>query len=196
MKYGNGILIWTKTSTAVGQAQRMAVANAILARIAGRFGLTVETMVAPGRHRDNPLFARYVAIWALTRMSFAPAEIGRMLHRDHSSICNAISRIPTEHPNLQTIADAVIPRRMAHAVVYMAIDELPDLLDRDREDLRCYVGTVLFGATHRGMGSAVSGLRVAARRDVRTALASALDDSGYAPHTARMAQHLARAGYA
>jgi len=64
----------------------------LLVRIGKRFGVTPEEILDRTRLR-NITQARHVVAWILRRRGLSLPEIGLLLHRDHTSIMNAVRKV-------------------------------------------------------------------------------------------------------
>lgn len=67
----------------------------VIAVTAAQYGLTVDDVTGP--RRDNTAAAaRHVAAWLLRESGRSYPEIGRALHRDHTSAMNGVRRVETD----------------------------------------------------------------------------------------------------
>lgn len=71
----------------------MISANMILEHVALAYGLTVESLTSRDRHAFIAT-PRHIAMWLIRRrLHFSYPQIGRLFHRDHSTVMHGIAKI-------------------------------------------------------------------------------------------------------
>lgn len=65
--------------------------HALIATIAESFGYTLADVIGP-RRQKKLVAVRLVCIQMLRTQGFSTTEIGRIMNRDHSTICHALNK--------------------------------------------------------------------------------------------------------
>lgn len=67
--------------------------NVCLAMVAEVMGIASDDIIGK-THKPMPTMARHLTMWMLHRLcGYSTTEVGRLLHRDHSSVVYACSRV-------------------------------------------------------------------------------------------------------
>ena len=172
--------------------------DAIIAEVARRMNVPEERIRARDRS-PQVAAARHAAFWALNRAGLNPAQIGRLLGLNHSTVVHGLARAE-RHPEWRELVAPAVELSGAggqRAAVRSWLERgLRGMAPAERRAVYAYATCTLLGwERHPGNTCAYGLWLVYSRAKARSAVEEALRRCDLAPEIGRIDLHALRLGY-